>query len=123
MCRNPAVKTPELKEDEAWIEKFDVNAFAADITALGKKLEQEQGPADVKHLQRMVMWSNMCAATGLLTMGYSVNIVSIIGLSLFTFSRWTMIAHHTCTLNCDAVLCCLHACCFSKEQVAIYVCP
>lgn len=95
MCRT-VIKNADLKQGEEWIEKFDIDAFAADINALGKKLEQEQGPADVKHLQRMVMWSNICAAVGLLTMGFSVNILTIFALSTFTFSRWTMIAHHTC---------------------------
>jgi hypothetical protein len=95
MCRT-VIKNADLKKGEEWIEKFDINAFAADINALGKKLESEQGPADVNHLNRMVMWSNVCAAAGLLTMGFSVNIFTITALSLFTFSRWTMIAHHTC---------------------------
>merc|ERR1719491_748903 len=29
-------------------------------------------------------------------MGFSVNLLSIIGLSTWTFTRWTMVAHHTC---------------------------
>jgi fatty acid desaturase len=44
----------------------------------------------------MVLWSNMCGIIGFLTMGFGVNPVAIIGLSTFTFTRWTMIAHHTC---------------------------
>jgi hypothetical protein len=95
MCRT-VIKDAGLKEGEEWIEKFDVNAFAADIHALGKKLESEQGPDDVAHLDKMIMWSNVMGALGLLTMGFSVNIFSIAMLSTFTFTRWTMIAHHTC---------------------------
>lgn len=95
MCRT-VIKNAELKEGEEWIEKFDLNAFAADINALGKKLEQEQGEDDVRHLNKMIMWSNTFAAFGLLTMGMSVNVLSVIALSTFTFSRWTMVAHHTC---------------------------
>jgi len=38
----------------------------------------------------------MCALVGILTMGFGINPVSIIALSTWTFSRWTMIAHHTC---------------------------
>ena len=95
MCRT-AIKNVELNPGEEWIEKFDLNAFAADIHALGKKLEMEQGEDDVRHLNKMIMWSNICAAIGLLTMGFSVNIFTVIALSTFTFSRWTMIAHHTC---------------------------
>lgn len=95
MCRT-VIKNADLKPGEEWLEKFDLNAFAADINALGKKLEQEQGDDDVRHLNKMIMWSNLFAAFGLLTMGISVNIFSVIALSTFTFSRWTMIAHHTC---------------------------
>ena len=86
----------ELKEGDEWIEKFDFEGFSKEIRALGKKLDAEQGPADVAHLNRMIGWSNGFAAVGLLTMGFGVNLVSIIGISLYTFSRWTMIAHHSC---------------------------
>lgn len=86
----------KLKQGDEWLENFDFQAFRSEIQVLGKKLEAEQGPADVKHLNKMVMWSNVCAAIGLLTMGFGINPISIIGISTFTFSRWTMIAHHTC---------------------------
>ena len=95
MCRS-ATQNLELKKGEEWLVDFDLNAFAADINALGKKLEQEQGEADVRHLNKMILWSNICAAVGFLSMGFSVNIISIVALSTFTFTRWTMIAHHTC---------------------------
>eukprot|EP00546_Thalassionema_frauenfeldii_P005114 CAMPEP_0178912554 /NCGR_PEP_ID=MMETSP0786-20121207/10334_1 /TAXON_ID=186022 /ORGANISM="Thalassionema frauenfeldii, Strain CCMP 1798" /LENGTH=423 /DNA_ID=CAMNT_0020585163 /DNA_START=193 /DNA_END=1464 /DNA_ORIENTATION=- len=96
MCRPPLTKENVLKEDEKWIPKFDLAAFTADIHALGKKLEKEQGEDDVRHLRKMVSWSNMCAFVGFITMGLCVNPISVVALSLFTFSRWTMIAHHTC---------------------------
>jgi fatty acid desaturase len=86
----------ELVKGDEWIAKFDLEGFTEEIRALGKKLEAAQGPADVAHLNKMILWSNCCAAVGLLTMGFGVNPISIIGLSLYTFSRWTMIAHHTC---------------------------
>jgi fatty acid desaturase len=85
-----------LQQGDEWLEKFDFDSFRTEIALLGKKLEAEQGPADVAHLSKMVMWSNMCAAIGLLTMGFGINPISIIAISTFTFSRWTMIAHHTC---------------------------
>lgn len=85
-----------LQQGDKWLEKFDFDGFRSEIHALGKKLESEQGPADVAHLKKMVMWSNMFAAVGLLTMGFGINPISIICISTFTFSRWTMIAHHTC---------------------------
>ena len=91
-----SVKDTKLEKEDAWLTTFDFEGFSAEIRALGRKLESEQGPADVAHLNKMIMWSNTCAAVGLLTMGLGVNPISIIGLSLYTFSRWTMIAHHTC---------------------------
>jgi fatty acid desaturase len=63
---------------------------------LGDELEKNQGEADVAHLNKMIGWSNTCAFLGLLTMGLGVNAFSAIMLSTWTFSRWTMIAHHTC---------------------------
>jgi len=89
-------KKAELKPDEEWIEKLDLAAFTEDIRKLGSTLERKQGPADVVHLNKLVGWSNLCGMTGLLTMGFSVNLLSIIGLSTWTFTRWTMVAHHTC---------------------------
>lgn len=86
----------KLAAGDEWIEAFDFDSFSSEIRALGKKLEAEQGPDDVAHLNKMIMWSNCFAAVGLLTMGFGVNPISIIGLSLYTFSRWAMIAHHTC---------------------------
>jgi fatty acid desaturase len=102
MCRLDHGKDPkataesELAKGDEWIAKFDFPAFSEEIRALGKKLESEQGPADIAHLNKMIMWSNSFAALGLLTMGFGVNPVSVMCLSLYTFSRWTMIAHHTC---------------------------
>jgi len=86
----------QLQKGDEWIPKFDLSKFTEEIRALGEKLEKQQGDADVRHLNKIVMWSNLCAAVGLFTMGSSVNIISIIALSTWTFSRWTMIAHHTC---------------------------
>ena len=98
MCIPTKSKTPadELKDGEEWIEALDLKSFTEEIKALGDKLEKQQGDDDVRHLNKIVGWSNLCAAVGILTMGLSVNLVSIVALSTWTFSRWTMIAHHTC---------------------------
>jgi len=86
----------ELQKGDEWISSFDLKSFTEEIRQLGEKLEREQGEDDVRHLNKIVGWSNICAAVGLLTMGFSVNLISIVALSTWTFSRWTMIAHHTC---------------------------
>jgi fatty acid desaturase len=89
-------KTLLSKEDE-WIDKMDLKAFREDIKELGKRLADEQGPQDVAHLHKMIMWSNMLTLVGLLGMGLPVYFVlPAVCLSVGTTSRWTMIAHHTC---------------------------
>ena len=104
MCRpsqtttntKPNEEEEELAKEDLWLQQFDLQGFTTEIKALGKKLEAAQGDADVAHLNKMILWSNSFAAVGLLTMGFGVNLLSIVCLSLYTFSRWTMIAHHTC---------------------------
>ena len=98
MCKPTLRKVPadELQKGDEWIPNFDIKSFTEEIRALGDRLEKQQGEDDVRHLNKIVGWSNLCAAVGMLTMGFSVNLISIVALSTWTFSRWTMIAHHTC---------------------------
>lgn len=105
MClpTNRKSASEELQKGDEWISSFDLKSFTEEIRALGDKLEQEQGDADVRHLNKIVGWSNLCAAVGLLTMGFGINLISIVALSTWTFSRWTMIAHHTCHGGYDRV--------------------
>jgi Fatty acid desaturase len=100
-----SVSAAALAPDEAWLRDLDLAGFANEIRALGKRLEAQQGQDDVRHLNKMCNWSNGWAALGLLTMGLfgKVNPLAIVGLSLYTFSRWTMIAHHTCHGGYDKV--------------------
>jgi len=85
-----------LAPENQWLEKFNLESFTAEIKELGDRLEKNQGPKDVAHLNKMIRWSNICGIVGLSMMGFGVNLYAIIGLSTFTFTRWTMIAHHTC---------------------------
>ena len=90
-----ASSEPIAPEDE-WIAKVDVPAFKADIKALGDRLEKGQGAEDVAHLEKIIRWSNFCGAVGVLTCWMRPNPVSIVALSTWTLSRWTMIGHHVC---------------------------
>jgi len=91
-----AKENDTLAPEDQWLEKFDLAKFKNDIKELGDSFEKQQGENDVKHLNKMVNWSNACGIVGLGLMGFGVNLLSVIGLSTFTFTRWTMIAHHTC---------------------------
>jgi len=96
MCLPRKESEPKLAKSDEWLKTLDFDAFTADVKKLGEELGRNQGPADVRHLKKMVMWSNACSLVGMLTMGFGVHIVPIFALSTFTFTRWTMIAHHTC---------------------------
>ena len=91
----PDTVAPIAPEDE-WIAKVDVAAFKADIKALGERLSEGQGEEDVRHLQKIIRWSNFCGAVGVATCWMRPNPVSILALSTWTLSRWTMIGHHVC---------------------------
>jgi len=86
----------EFTGDQAWLNTFNVEDFRKDIRALGKRLEAQQGEADIKHLNKIIGWSNFFGAVGILSMWLTPNPITILALSLWSFSRWTMIAHHTC---------------------------
>jgi len=81
---------------DAWVKSVDLDAFQADVMALGRRLKAEQGEDDVAHLRKIVGWSNACGAVGVLSLLLPPNPLTIAALSTWTFSRWTMIAHHTC---------------------------
>jgi len=95
-CAHTQSAEPQLAKDEQWLETFDFVAFTDDIRILGKQLERNQGKEDVDHLNKMVAWSNMCAFSGIVTMGFKTNIFTAFLLSLWTFTRWLVIAHHAC---------------------------
>ena len=90
------LQASSLAAEDQWVRSFDSAAFKQDVGALGARLEKGQGEADVKHLQKIIRWSNACGFIGLATMWMPYSPLSIVGLSLWTMSRWTMIAHHTC---------------------------
>jgi Fatty acid desaturase len=85
-----------LAPEDQWIANLDFDAFAKDVTALGKELLQDTGDADVEHLEKIVSWRNMAALIGLSTCWISPNPITIAALSTWTYASWTMIAHHTC---------------------------
>ena len=82
---------------DQWADTLDYKQFRKEVHGLGTRLANEQGEADVKHLKRMIMWSNGYGLLGLATMWMSSPLgrfVSILGLSTWTCTRWTMIGHH-----------------------------
>lgn len=78
---------------------MDYDAFAKEVSALGKELLKETGDDDVEHLNKIVSWRNIAAIVGLLTIWMEPNVVTVGALSLWTYSSWTMIAHHVCHVS------------------------
>ena len=94
---NLACDSSDLAPEDKWIAQLDFHSFKADIRDLGKKLKDQQGPEDVRHLKKIVLWSNLCTGVGIASMCLPVwTMFPTILLSLGIYSRWTMIAHHTC---------------------------
>ena len=92
-------RAPAAVGADAWAASLDYPAFRAEVNALGKRLEDGQGEADVRHLKKMLAWSNACALVGVATMWMSgplARLLPIVALSTWTCTRWTMIGHHIC---------------------------
>ena len=96
MCLQSETEKLTLPKEEQWIEKMDLIAFKNDIKELGSTLEKQQGQEDVDHLHKMMNWSNACAFVGIFSMGFGLNLISVLALSTWTLSRWVMIGHHVC---------------------------
>jgi hypothetical protein len=89
-------KRRNVAPTEKWIVDLDYEGFGRDITALRQELQSLGGSHDVKHIQKIVLWRDICAVIGLSTVWMTPNPVTILALSTWTYASWTMIAHHTC---------------------------
>jgi len=83
-------------ERDAWVSNLDYDAFAKDVSDLGKTLIKETSEDDVEHLNKIVNWRDTAAIIGVASMWLAPNPITIAALSTWTYASWTMIAHHTC---------------------------
>jgi len=90
------VAVPKAADDERWIDELDIKAFGKEVRALGRSLAAKEGEDDLRHFERMRRWSDACGILGVATMALPPNLFTIVMLSTWTYSRWAMIAHHTC---------------------------
>ena len=81
---------------EQWIVDLDYENFGRDVSALGKELQSLGGSDDIRHINKLVLWRNICAVIGISTVWMVPNPITILALSTWTYASWTMIAHHTC---------------------------
>jgi fatty acid desaturase len=85
-----------LAPEDEWISKVKHDEFKEDVKNLGKQLAEAQGPDDVAHLKKIMLWTRACSVVGMATCWYAINPVSIYLLSLGIMVRWTCIGHHVC---------------------------
>ena len=85
----------DIDEDQ-WVRNLDYEAFTKEVTDLGKMLQAQGGQEDIEHLNKIVRWRNIAVVIGVLTMCFPLNPISVVALSTWTYSSWTMIAHHVC---------------------------
>jgi len=94
---NADVPKERGRPDESWISGVDLKAFKADMRALGKRLADEEGPEDVAHLEKIIMWSHALTLVGMAMLWMPPGLLlPAVFISLGITSRWTIVAHHVC---------------------------
>ena len=87
----------KLPPEDAWVAQVDVKQVAADFRKLGNNLWAEQGPEDVRHLERIVKVLRIAGFLGLATLWLPPwTLIPAALLSISTFGNWTMVSHHVC---------------------------
>ena len=96
VASGPSFDATVLAPEDAWIAGLDHATFKADIQRLGRKLRAQQGPEDMAHLHKIILWSRASMVIGYATMWIAINPVSVYLLSVSCMTRWAIIGHHTC---------------------------
>jgi len=94
MCRQTV-----YEETGKWRENFDLKAWASEVRKVGAELAAQQGEADVKHLKKIILWSNLLYYGGLVAATVCnplVNPLAAIAISTGIMAKWTMVGHHVC---------------------------
>ena len=73
-----ALTRSDLDADEAWIAELDLDAFGAEVRALGRRLQSEEGDADLDHLRTVKRWNAACALIGITTMALPLNPITVL---------------------------------------------
>lgn len=71
----------------------DLDAFLADVQALGKELNDDLGAADLAHLLRIQRWGRVATGIGAATAWIAPNPLSALAFSLGRSTRWLLMHH------------------------------
>jgi fatty acid desaturase len=80
---------------------MDLDAFSRDLQDLGAQLRKESGPADLAHYRKVALAGRLASIVGYATAWIAPNPLSVVGISLGRFARWTMVGHHVCHRGYD----------------------
>eukprot|EP00439_Symbiodinium_sp_Y106_P048229 s4341_g6.t1 len=92
------------KRDEDWVRGLDLKAFADEVEALGERLRREQGPEDMRHLRRVVLWSDLLAIVGLGSLWMSPNPITVLALSLWSLRLSRGLFRYSAQLSYGTIL-------------------
>ncbi|MDD9951845.1 MAG: fatty acid desaturase [Zetaproteobacteria bacterium] len=70
------------------------DSFVTELKALAKENKYQANQTDVRHISKIRLWSNLCAAFGYGTAWIAPNPLSAYLISQSKFTRWTTLAHH-----------------------------
>lgn len=77
--------------------KVDLIGFKSDIDQIKKRLEKEQGQADIEHYYKIRRWADTFAVIGTLSLWTPTSwLLAPLCLAIAVTARWTILAHHTC---------------------------
>ncbi len=102
----PTTHQPPSANDTETICGFprqDVEALAAELSALRREVRNELSEADFVHLRKLERWGRSCAALGYGTAWVFPNVVSAALIALGKTTRWTVMAHPISHKGYDAV--------------------
>jgi fatty acid desaturase len=72
----------------------DLEAFAAELDALGRELRASISSEDLEHLKKISRWARGLEIFGIATAWIFPNPLTVVAIALGRSSRWTTVAHH-----------------------------
>jgi fatty acid desaturase len=82
---------------------IDYKAFATDVEALHTRLKADLGPADYRHLLKMVRWSRACTLLGYALAWPFPNPLAAILIGIGNYGRWSSVTHPVMHRGYDAI--------------------
>lgn len=82
-----------VRVDDA-LSSIDYAAFARDLDALRREVDDKLGEDDLRHVQKMARWGRWFTGVGYATAWMGPNPIAMACLAQGNTARWTMLMHH-----------------------------